>query len=210
MSAPGSLFVEASARLHFGVLDLRGVSRAAIRWAWGPRYRSRRCGSRCPAPSESPPQGEDSDRAAEFARRFLTYHGLPGGAHLMVHRAIPAHSGLGSGTQLGLAVARALAELFTDCRRIRRSWPGRSHGASAQPSVPGHSPAAASSWRVDGARGRTRSRRCWCACRSPADWRCVVASRRGEPGLSGDAESAAFGDSVHRLSPKSSGSRTSC
>ena len=53
--------------------------------------------------------GPDAERARGFAERFLAHHGLSAGARLTVHRAIPAHSGLGSGTQLGLAVGRALA-----------------------------------------------------------------------------------------------------
>src|SRR5512145_348915 len=111
MSPPGSVFVEAPARLHFGVLDLRG--------GLGRRFGG--LGAAIPSPSlllEATPaaevsaSGPDAGRAAEFARRFLTYHRLAGGARLVVHRRIPAHSGLGSGTQLGLAVARVLAELY--------------------------------------------------------------------------------------------------
>src|SRR5207253_1198848 len=113
MSAPGPVFVEAPARLHFGVLDLRGDL--------GRRFGG--VGAAVPSPSllvEARPapapalsaEGPDADRALEFARRFAGYHGLAGagaGAHLVVHRAIPAHAGLGSGTQLALAVARATA-----------------------------------------------------------------------------------------------------
>src|ERR687895_73961 len=110
MSDPGSIFVETPARLHFGVLDLRG----RLGRSFGG------LGAAIPCPSlllegardgAISAEGPDGDRAAEFARRFLAYHGLPGGARLVVHRAIPSHVGLGSGTQLGLAVARVLAGL---------------------------------------------------------------------------------------------------
>src|SRR5207245_9590236 len=113
MSASDSVFVEALARLHFGVLDLRGDL--------GRRFGG--VGAAVPSPSlllEARPaptlsaEGPDADRALEFARRFAGHHGLTAAdaaVHLVVHRAIPAHSGLGSGTQLALAVARALAEL---------------------------------------------------------------------------------------------------
>ena len=105
-----AVFVEAPARLHFGVLDLRG--------ALGRRFGG--IGAAAPSPtllvSASPAaalevDGEDADRAAGFARRFLAHHGLTGGARLTVHRTLPSHAGLGSGTQLALAVARALAEI---------------------------------------------------------------------------------------------------
>src|SRR5881296_3235999 len=102
MSDRGSVFVEAPSRLHFGILDLRG--------------RLGRCfgglGAAIPSPSlliEATPaarvsaEGPDSDRAVEFAARFLAFHGLPGGVRLVLHRTIPPHAGLGSGTQLGLA-----------------------------------------------------------------------------------------------------------
>src|SRR5919112_3301188 len=107
---PSSLFVEAAARLHFGVLDLRG--------SLGRRFGG--LGAAIPQPSlllEAAPAetvsvtGLEPVRVEEFARRFLSHHARAGGARLELHRAIPAHSGLGSGTQLGLAVARALAEL---------------------------------------------------------------------------------------------------
>ena len=105
-----TVFVEAAARLHFGVLDLRGD---LGRWFGG-----------IGAAAESPAllvsarrtdalevDGEDADRAAAFARRFLEHHGIKGGASLHVHRALPRHAGLGSGTQLALAVGSALAEI---------------------------------------------------------------------------------------------------
>ena len=54
-------------------------------------------------------------RVAEFVRRIRV--ASPGETmatsyEIAVREAIPSHSGLGSGTQLGLAVARALSELF--------------------------------------------------------------------------------------------------
>src|SRR5688572_25612427 len=100
MSTGASLYVEAPARLHFGVLDLRG--------ALGRRFGG--LGAAIPSPSlliEVAPsrggitaEGPDAERAAEFARRFLEHHRVRDGARVVVHRPIPAHSGLGSGTQL--------------------------------------------------------------------------------------------------------------
>ena len=104
------MFVEAHARLHFGVLDLRG---GRGRWFGG-------IGAAAPGPTmlvsacaadALDVDGEDAERAAEFARRFVSHHRLRGGARVRVHRALPPHAGLGSGTQLALAVARALAEV---------------------------------------------------------------------------------------------------
>src|SRR6185436_8451033 len=102
-----TVFVEAPARLHFGLLDLRGTLGRVFGGI----------GTAAPAPtllvSARPAatlevDGDDADRAAGFARRFLTCHGLEdlegaGGASVRVHRTLPPHAGLGSGTQLALA-----------------------------------------------------------------------------------------------------------
>ena len=56
-------------------------------------------------------EGPDAARALEFARRFARHHGVDLRLHFCLHRTIPSHAGLGSGTQLALAVARASAEL---------------------------------------------------------------------------------------------------
>src|SRR2546426_12662729 len=70
-----AVFVEAPARLHFGVLDLRGDL--------GRRFGG--IGAAVPAPSlllEARPaaelraEGPDAARALEVARRFAAHHGL--------------------------------------------------------------------------------------------------------------------------------------
>lgn len=190
MSAPGSWFVEAPARLHFGVLDLRG----RLGRSFGG------LGAAIPCPSlllEVAPadrvvgQGPDADRAADFARRFLAYHRLAGGARLVVHRAIPSHAGLGSGTQLGLAVARALAEL---------------HGLSTEPvelarAVARGKRSAIGTWTfalggfiVEGGRREGSEEMAPLLARFaiPERWRYVVALPHGSRGLSGEAEARAF------------------
>lgn len=191
MSEGASVFVEAPARLHFGVLDLRG--------SLGRRFGG--LGAAIPTPSlllEVAPSrtgitaaGPDADRAAEFAKRFLEHYGVREGARVLVHRAIPAHSGLGSGTQLGLAVARALAEL---------------HGLPTEPTALAQAVSrgrrsAIGTWAfalggfiVEGGRrpGDDGVAPLIGRYRLPENWRCVVAIPTGSPGLSGDAEAAAF------------------
>ncbi len=190
MSARDSVFVEASARLHFGVLDLRG--------SLGRRFGG--LGAAVPQPSlllEVSPaeritgEGVDGGRAAEFARRFLAHHGLPGGARLTVHRAIPAHSGLGSGTQLGLSVALALAELNglpQDPGELARAV------SRGERSAIGIWTFARGGFIVEGGRraGSEEIAPLLVRVPVPAAWRCVVAVPRGDPGLSGEAEAAAF------------------
>jgi beta-ribofuranosylaminobenzene 5'-phosphate synthase len=185
-----SVFVEAPARLHFGVLDLRG---SLGRWFGG-------IGAAAPAPTllvsasaadEFRVDGADAERAAAFARRFLDHHGLEARAHVHVHRALPSHAGLGSGTQLALAVARALAELHgasTEVTGLARAV-GR-----ARRSAIGTWTFATGGLVVEGGRHRDRDECGPLLARLPfpADWRCLVAVPRALSGISGSTEEEAF------------------
>ncbi len=191
MSAADSVFVEAGARLHFGVLDLRG--------ALGRRFGG--LGAAIPSPSllleasrardGVSAEGPDAARGAEFARRFLSFHGIDGGARLVVHQRIPAHSGLGSGTQLGLSVARALAELYglpAEPVELARAV------SRGRRSAIGTWAFALGGFIVEGGRrpGEDGIAPLIGRFEVPERWRCVVAVPPGSPGLSGEAEAAAF------------------
>jgi beta-ribofuranosylaminobenzene 5'-phosphate synthase len=190
MSGRGSLFVEAPARLHFGVLDLRGDLGRSFGGL----------GAAIPSPSlliearradRLSAEGPNADRAIEFAERWQAHQGRTGGAHFTIHRAIPSHSGLGSGTQLGLAVARALGEL---------------HGVTADPVELARSTgrglrSAIGTWTfalggfiVEGGRrpGSEAIAPLLARFAIPTGWRCVVAVPSVGRGLSGEAEAQAF------------------
>ena len=67
--------------------------------------------------------GEERERAAQIARRIAETLGLDTRKKLIISNAIPAHAGLGSGTQLALAIAaafRRLAGLPLDARNDAR------------------------------------------------------------------------------------------
>ncbi|MSR37129.1 MAG: hypothetical protein EXR95_10910 [Gemmatimonadetes bacterium] len=189
MTAP-EVFVEAAARLHFGVLDLRG---ARGRWFGG-------IGAAAPAPTlllsasraeVLEVEGEDGARAAEFARLFMRHHGIGSGARLRVHRTLPRHVGLGSGTQLALAVGRALAEVHG----IEADAPGLARAVGrARRSAVGTWAFADGGLVVEGGRHTNRD-----ACGPllarlpfPPAWRCVVAVPDAVSGVSGADEAAAF------------------
>jgi len=190
-----AVFVEAPARLHFGMLDLRGDL--------GRRFGG--IGAAAPAPSLlleatfAPAlyaEGPDADRALEFARRCAAFHGRSLGARLRLHRVIPAHAGLGSGTQLALAVARALAELHglsTEVTALARAV-GR-----ARRSAIGTWTFAHGGFVLEGGRRDDGDHLAplLAHLRMPAAWRCVIAVPRGARGLSGEQEAAAFA----RLAP---------
>ncbi len=190
MSNQGSVFVEAPARLHFGVLDLAG--------RLGRHFGG--LGAAIPCPSlllEVTPaanlsaEGPDSERALEFARRFLAFHSRTGGGRLVIRRSIPGHAGLGSGTQLGLAVARGLAEVHglpTDTLELARAI------SRGKRSAIGTWTFAMGGFIVEGGRrpGSEGVAPLLARFAVPPGWRCVVAVPPGPRGLSGEAEAAAF------------------
>jgi beta-RFAP synthase len=185
----GTVLVRAPARLHFGVLDLRG--------ARGRRFGG--MGAGVPEPGLEVEvrlletvraSGPDGARAAEFARAFLAHHGLPGGARIHVRRALPAHAGLGSGTQLALAVGRALAELHgleTSAEAIARAVGRGARSAIGTFVFEGGGFVLEGGRREGGGLAPLLLRR-----PMPASWRCVVVVPRAAAGLSGAAEVEAF------------------
>jgi beta-RFAP synthase len=56
-------------------------------------------------------KGRERERVQTFAQRFLERFPLPGTVLMDLKRSIPPHIGLGSGTQLALAVGASLAKL---------------------------------------------------------------------------------------------------
>ena len=193
--AEQTVVVETAARLHFGVLDLRG---SLGRWFGG-------IGAAAPGPTlrvTARPadglrvDGEDAERALEFAQRFQRHYELNAFVHVHVERALPHHKGLGSGTQLALAVGRALAEvsgitatveeLATAVGRTKRSAVGTWTFAGG-------------GLVVEGGRRREGSGVAPLLARIPlpASWRCVVAVPDTICGISGAAEA----DALARLPP---------
>ncbi|MBM2830546.1 MAG: hypothetical protein HW411_1336 [Gammaproteobacteria bacterium] len=57
-------------------------------------------------------QGPSSNRASVYAGRMLEYLNIGTGVEISIREAIPEHAGLGSGTQLSLAVGTAIARLY--------------------------------------------------------------------------------------------------
>src|SRR5262245_60239214 len=201
------VFVETAARLHFGLLDLRGDL--------GRKFGG--IGAAAPGPtllvSASPAEtlnvtGDDAERAARFARQFLAHHpdGQNAGMRVHVHRALPPHAGLGSGTQLALAVARALAEvrglpanaagLARAVGRAQRSAIGTWTFAGGGLVVEGGRPYDPAQDRPALVEGRREARDAVAPLLArlpfPPSWRCVVAVPDAAPAISGAAEAAAL------------------
>ncbi len=183
--------IEAPARLHFGMLDLRG--------SLGRRFGGIGAGVFNPSlqievekAGAVESEGADAARAAAFATRYLASQGIRSGARIVIRRAIPGHSGLGSGTQLALAVARGIAELYdldTSSGKLAAAV-GRAHRSAI-----GTWLFDGGGFLVEGGRRHSDDRIAPLLARIaiPRSWRCIVALPHGAPGVSGDSEAQAFG-----------------
>lgn len=108
---PHHVSVTAMARLHMGFLDMHA--------GLGRRFGS--IGLTLVEPTtqltvrgaaDFIASGSGSERALQYARQFRESFGLKGAVAIELTRTIPEHSGLGSGTQMALAVGWAMVKLY--------------------------------------------------------------------------------------------------
>jgi beta-ribofuranosylaminobenzene 5'-phosphate synthase len=190
--------VEAPARLHLGMLDASGEGARRF-GGLGAAVVSPGVVVEASDGAEGEGlvvEGPDAERVRRVAERCLdALDGADtgGGVRVRVLEAIPAHVGLGSGTKLALAVAAALAAL----RGASPDPPAlaRLAGRGARSAV-GLWTFALGGLVVEGGRRRGSDDPAPLLVRHamPEEWRCVLAIPAAEPGLSGAAEEAAFGD----------------
>ncbi len=135
-------------------------------------------------------KGPSSKRAIKYAKLLLEKYAPDLGVYIEVHEAIPEHAGLGSGTQLGLAVCSAISHLFdldidiTTIAKLtdRGARSGIGVGAFQQ-----------GGFIVDGGRGgKTIVPPVICRMAFPEQWRLILIFDNRKSGLSGASEKAAF------------------
>jgi beta-RFAP synthase len=187
------IVVIAPARLHFGMLDPAGLGPRRFGGCGVGVERPRVVVGISPRPDDDViAHGSQAERAAAFARRARDAFGHRGGLEVEVREAIPPHVGLGSGTKLGLAIARGVAEL-AGVAAGPESLAGAS-GRAARSSVGSWTFAAPglvveAGVTEDGVISPLVARHIM-----PEEWRCVLALPVGEEGLSGDAEERFFSE----------------
>ncbi len=186
---PNNVAVHATARLHLGFLDLNG--------SIGRRFGSLGVALDGPATklslARAPVQhvsGPEHLRAATHLETMRQHLSLSNQYELILEEAIPAHAGLGSGTQLALAVAAALRRLEGfdldipgDAERLQR---GARSGAGAALFAQG-------GLIVDGGHGTRKGTPPVLAHLTfPDAWRVIIVMDKGIKGVHGDQERAAF------------------
>lgn len=181
--------VIAPARLHLGFLDLNG--------GLGRRFGSIGLAIDQPVTrieiaraAEMTATGPEADRALKALAKFAGVLGLEGAWRADVLEAIPAHTGLGSGTQLALAIGTGLAQLEGIDEKSRNLGEYISRGAR---SAIGMASFDRGGFFVDGGRGATdKSPPVLMRARFPEAWRVVLIVDPKATGVHGDRETSAF------------------
>lgn len=183
--------ISAPARLHLGFLDLNG--------SLGRRFGSIGLAVSDPVTkvkleraSKFSASGEESDRALGLVRRLTEALGFPGAYTVHVGAAIPAHAGLGSGTQLALAIGSGLARLNGHAISTRELGQLVERGAR---SAIGMAAFEAGGFVIDGGRGPSDHAPPVLARHPiPDSWRVLLVMDPSSVGVHGDRERRAFAD----------------
>jgi len=186
--------VLARARLHFGFLDLSGGARGRRFGGLGLALDAPRLALRVGKAEGLCVEGPQADRIEALAVRVHRHLELRPHLHVVVEQAIPEHVGLGSGTQLALALATAIARqrgidasvarLCALTGRAQRSGVGfhlfRQGGFVVEG---GHATSGPAAGEVPPLLARHEF---------PESWRVVVALPEDTPTVSGEVEEEAF------------------
>jgi beta-RFAP synthase len=183
------LRVIAPARLHLGFLDLNG--------GLGRRYGSIGLAIDEPATVvtvrravEARATGPESERSLTVLKRASDALGIGGDFHVDVARSIPAHAGLGSGTQLALAIGSAVMRLAG--KAVTTQELANLAGRGARSAI-GLAAFESGGFIIDGGRGsKDQPPPVLVRLDFPDDWRVVLVLDPAGSGAHGDRESEAF------------------
>jgi len=184
------VYVKTPARLHLGLIDLNGDL--------GRLFGGLGVGIDHPnvileaQPSETlAVAGERKEQVKMLAERFLDTYNVKANASIYVKQAIPEHAGLGSGTQLALAVATALSKLFNVDASIQEL--AEAMGRGQRTSI-GTTIFEQGGFVVDGGKSASKNSFPTMILRQPfpQDWEFVVAIPNVKEGLAKKEETAAF------------------
>ena len=183
--------VSAPARLHLGFLDLHGGLGRSF-GSLGLTLSELSTDIHIEPGVELRVEGPEAERAEKFARRLLDRFGAGQGAHISIEQSIPAHIGLGSGTQLALAIGMALSRLHDWHLEARTIAALADRGARSGIGIGAFN---TGGFLVDG--GKTahgEAPRIVTRAEFPSQWRVLLIFDQHTQGLHGEAELAAFRD----------------
>ena len=105
------VYVKTPARLHLGLIDLNG-DLGRMFGGLGVGINRPNVVLEAEKSRDLAVTGEKTEQVTNLAKRFLETYSIKSNVAINVKQVIPEHAGLGSGTQLALAVATALGKLF--------------------------------------------------------------------------------------------------
>jgi beta-ribofuranosylaminobenzene 5'-phosphate synthase len=106
------IYIKTPARLHLGLIDLNG-NLGRIFGGLGVGIDHPNVILEAQRSETLSVAGEKTEQVKTLAKRFLETYNVKANASINVKQTIPEHAGLGSGTQLALALATALSKLFS-------------------------------------------------------------------------------------------------
>jgi len=188
-AVPCSVNVTTSARLHMGFFDLNG--------SLGRKFGSIGVSLQTPVtslkinPSEKfSAEGECAERAIKILQQVASHLKIDVGVHIELDQVIPEHSGLGSGTQLSLAVGMAMSALYQCDLTVNEIAVLTERGAR---SGVGLGTFAKGGLIVDGGRSSTSLVPPVIArAEFPEDWPILLIFDKGHAGIHGTEELTAF------------------
>jgi beta-RFAP synthase len=196
-NAAGCVEIGAPARLHLGFLDLHGgLGRSfggvglAIE-GFGTRLKLERLGPGKAGEMEASGLGDaEAERAQNVLERASLAFGLAERHRVTLDCAIPSHAGLGSGTQLALALVSALARLHGIALSVTAIATIAARGGRSGIGIGAFE---AGGFLLDGGRARDdRPAPIVSRLDFPGSWRLLLTLDRARDGLSGAREREAF------------------
>ena len=185
------VYVKTPARLHLGLIDLNG-DLGRVFGGLGVGINRPNVVLEAEKSENLGVTGEKTEHVKTLANRFLETYNIESNACINVRQVIPEHSGLGSGTQLALAVASALAKLFDVKASVQEL--AEAMGRGRRTSV-GTTIFEQGGFVVDGGKSTGEKRFPATIFRQPfpQNWVFVVAIPDVNKGLAKSEETAAFG-----------------
>lgn len=184
------VYVRTPARLHLGLIDLNG-DLGRLFGGLGLGINRPNVVLEAEQSKNLHVTGEKNEHVKMLAKRFFKTYNIELNAFINVKKVIPEHIGLGSGTQLALAVATALAKLFNLGASVQEL--AEAMGRGKRTSV-GTTIFEKGGFVVDGGKSIIKKRFPTTIFRQPfpQNWRFVVAVPNVNKGLAKTEENTAF------------------